>query len=1176
MIFAGRADDPAGVATTCRRAFGSASMLGRLSACLSCSLEVPEGANFCPSCGTPQRASSRFVGDEARRVVTVLFADLVGFTSLSEHRDPEQVKRLVDAVFEQLVADVEAYGGAVDKVLGDAIVALFGAPVAHEDDAERAVRAGLAMQATLRAIRTAQTSDAIEMRVGVNTGEVLVGTVAGTDYTAMGDVVNTAARLQQLAAAGAVYVGDPTRQLCSEAVRFRPLDDVKLRGRTQDTLVWEAVGIESAPLSRQWASDVEFVGRAAEKAMLRSIWSVVASGRSAIVTVAGEPGIGKSRLVYEALRELRQNRPGTLVIEGACAPYGESNVWWPVVGGLVTQLGFNRNGAPAEIRRRVAHVMGQIDDYSSDPSRRDEMVELVMHLLGQPSTLDALGPIATRDAVFAVIVQALRRRTARGPVVVWVDDIQWASPLLLELLESAARQLADAPLLIVTTERPSEQAPLKWPPTSDPVLTLHLALEALDDHESAALVGYAAGLDLTPAMVERISSRSGGNPLFLIELARMAGSGSSDDVGAELPGSMRALIAARLDELPASARAVVDNAAVLGNGGHVGSLRDFAKALQQDFEPADLEQLEAAGMLVIDGVIWRFRSDVVREVAYRTLTKQARAQRHAGVASYLAHAQPTELDARAHHAASAAELRTELGSVPGVVDDIALRAIELSADAAERWFHQGAHHRGLELIDRALALPDPPPEVQRRLLLLQSEGLVEIHDLRRARTVLLDLAERADAAGDRVTRGETFRLLGTIEQVEGDLVASRRELGRAVEIFRELGDDAYLAEALRARGYAEVFGGSLADAEWFLGEAEAIFTTIDDARGIAWVQQNRAWVSFLAGDHDQSKRRLDQAIVDFEAIGDRAGLNWSRGLLAYVHHFGRNTEEALELAALVLEEARNWGDHFAGALMLNLQASVNLWRGNIELAAELAEDALAGFRKVDDRFGMIQALSTLNRAYVGAGRFAEANRSVEEVLVLSNAFGAMAFPAIAAAGASMHLGLGGRAAELADEAVHRLDTTGANVDEGRVVLAFGRLLDGDVDGALAKLVEVDVEASPFALAARATALAIVGDREGALADVHAVEAMESVSYWDRSIAKIAGAVVASGDEAVRRHDELAAMVEQLDDVVVVAYAADVLQQLNGGGEDERLTRGAHPDLKIGGWRLVAELLTAGG
>ena len=334
------------------------------------------------------------------------------------------------------------------------------------------------------------------------------------------------------------------------------------------------------------------------------------------------------------------------------------------------------------------------------------------------------------------------------------------------------------------------------------------------------------------------------------------------------------------------------------------------------------------------------------------------------------------------------------------------------------------------------------------------------------------------------------------------------------------------------------------------------------------MHQNQAWVSFLSGDHAESNRRLQRAIEAFEVMGDRAGLAWSRGLLAYVYHFGRRTDEALELAAIVLEEARTWGDHWGASMMLNLQASINLWRGQATLATDLAEDALAGFRKIDDRFGIIQALSTLNRAYVATGRFADANRSVEEVLVLSDSFGAMAYPAIAAAGASMHLGRGALAAELADEAVNRLDTTGANVEEGRVVHAFGRLLDGDVDGALAKLIEVNVEVSPFALAARATALAIIGDHEAALADVVAVEAMDSVSYWDQAIAQVAGAVAASGDEAVRRRGELQSLIDCVDDVVVASYAADVLRRLQTDvGSPDGL-----PDLQIGGWRDVARLL----
>ncbi|MEO6571298.1 MAG: adenylate/guanylate cyclase domain-containing protein, partial [Ilumatobacteraceae bacterium] len=713
--------------------------------CSSCAQPLPEGARFCPSCGTPQFTGRDAPGDEERRVVSVLFADLVGFTALSEHRDPERVKRMIDEVFEQLLGVIETHGGVVDKVLGDAIIALFGAPIAHEDDADRAVRAGLAMQDVLRVFRQQHPDDPIELRVGVNTGEVLVGTVAGTDYTAMGDVVNTAARLQQLAVAGSVYIGDPTRQLASPAIRFRALDAVRLRGRTQDTRVWEALEVVSSPTSRHWVSDVPFVGRTTELSMLRSVASIVASERSAIVAVSGEAGIGKSRLVHEAVEAFVRDHPTTLVIEGSCAPYGESNVWWPVAGALLTRLGFDRGGTPDEVRRRVTRRLRGVELFEAGSSKHTRMVELVLHLLGQPSGLDALGPIATRDAVFAGMVAALQRRTVHGPVVVWVDDVQWAAPLLLELLESVARQVVSSPVLIITTHRPDEQSPLTWPPASDPALTLHLSLEALDDAESARLVGYASGRDLPPDVVERVSSRSGGNPLFLIELARLAGGDATDSD--DLPGSLRALIASRLDQLSPSQRSMLDNAAVLGNSGRITSLRNFSAALGQHYDVDDIAVLHDSGLLVVDGQHWRFRSDVVREVAYHTLTKLARAQRHAGIVRHLMEFEPSEIDRIAHHAASAAELRDELGPIVAVPDDIARLAVSCLMESARRWFDQGAHRFGLQLIERALALPEQAPAEHRALLLLQVEALVESHDLAEARSLIADLAKRSEEAG---------------------------------------------------------------------------------------------------------------------------------------------------------------------------------------------------------------------------------------------------------------------------------------------------------------------------------------------------------------------------------------------------------------------------------------------
>lgn len=1141
-------------------------------ACHACSEPVPVGARFCPSCGVSQIAVPEKATDDERRVVTVLFADIVGFTKMSERRDPEQVKRLIDSVFERLVTVVEDHGGSVDKVLGDAIVALFGAPVAHEDDAERAVRAGLAMQAVLADVRAEHPADSVEMRIGVNTGEVLVGTLAGTDYTAMGDVVNTASRLQDLAPTGSVLVGDETFQLCSSAVRFCEFEAVQLRGRDQALTVWLAEGIDTGAPTRRWASDVAFVGRRAELGMLAAVTSTVLAGRGAIVAVSGEPGIGKSRLVSETMRPLLAAHPDALVLEGACAPYGEPNVWWPLAGGILRDIGLDRSGTPDEVRERIRRRLPQLvaieDPVGGTIPDIGQRIELVMHLLGQPSAFDELGPAAIRDAVVTRIVHVLRRRAQRTPVIIWLDDLQWAAPILLDLLETLARQLAGLPVLTVVTYRPFDDPDTEWPPSIDPALTLHLRLEPLGDHDSQALVAEAAGRDLNTDTVQRIIARSGGNPLFLIELARLAADGHGPE--GEMPGSLRALIAARLDQLTVTQRAMLDNAAIIGNQGRVSSLRRFATELGQTFDPADLDALVDEGLLVRERASWRFRSDVVREVAYHTLTKQARATRHAGVARYLAAYEPGAIDRRAHHSASAAELQAELGTIPDVPADIVDEAVRLLGEAGQRWNHQGAHRRALHVIERALSLHGEGDPVDRDLRLQHVETLANLRVGRRARVLTHELLHDAVAAGDRVVQGEALRVLGTIEQADGDLVAARRELGEAVGIFRELGDRARLAEALRARGFAEVFGGSLADAEWFLGEAESLFAESGNRRGHAWVQQHQAWVSFLSGDHDRSERRLRSAVATFEELGDREGRSWSLGLLAYVHHFGRRNDLALELADEVLTDARRWGDEWGAAMMLNLQAAIHLWRDDIDEARALAERALAAFRRIDDRFGTIQVLATISRASAALGRFADVERTVEEVLALSDSFGELAYPSLAAAGAALHVGNGRRAVDHASNAIGRLDTTGANVDEGRVALSFGHLLGGDADAALATLLEVDVEASPFALAARATASALVGDRSAALADVRAVEALvdagREVSYWDRSIAAIAGAAAATGDEAVSRAAAVREIVRDVEDVVVTNYAASVLQRL--GHECDAPIR----SVLIGGWADVAARL----
>jgi class 3 adenylate cyclase/tetratricopeptide (TPR) repeat protein len=1103
---------------------------------------------------------------EERRVVTVLFADLVGFTTLAEHRDPEQVKRLIDAAFVRLVADVEAFGGRVDKLLGDALVVMFGAPIAHEDDPERAVRAGLQMQQTLAAF-AADQDDLVDMalRVGINTGEVLVGTVARTDYTAMGDVVNTASRLQGLAPPGAVVVGDATRVLCSDAIRFEQLPSTQLRGRDQIETVWRAIGVDAPASSRRRRVEVPFVGRIVERTILDAVTRHVAAGRGAVVSLVGEPGIGKSRLVDEVIAEFTSISDNVGVFDGACAPYGEVNVWWPLASAIASRFGIRAGAPPDEIRSLALAKVSSIPGlHVESPDVRRE-IEVLLHVLGHPSELDDVDPVGQRDAVVDAVVTMLRRRTTVGPVVLWIDDLQWSHAPLRQLLTTIARSASDLPLLVVTAHRSGHD--LEWPPAIERSFVLQLPLGPLDQHESSLLVGELVDKRSTPDLVQELYDRSGGNPLFLSELALLAARDDTDDV--QLPGSLRALIAARLDQLTPGCRAIVDNAAVLGTESYVNALQEFASAMGQRFDPADLDELVADGLLEVDGSWWRFRSDVVREVAYQTLTKQARAQRHAGVANVMGSEAKAPVEALAHHAATAAELLGELGSVPGVNPGIRPRAVELLGQAADASYAVGAFRRGVTFSRRALALVGDDPALRRPILLRHATGLVELRTLDEARAVLAELLEAAERDGDQVAEGEAWRLLGSADQLDGDLVNARVKLGRAVDIFRELGDEVHLAAALRARGFSEVLGGSLHDARWFLGEADAVYASLGDERGRAWVEQNRAWVAFLSGDNAAAEAQLDHSIATFEQLGDQQGANLARGLLAFVRYFERRFDEAEALAQEIAVEARRWGDDWGYSMMQVLGANLRLWTGRLQEAAQYAERALVGFRRLGDRFGILQALGPLNRARVALGRTADAERGVEEVLALSDMFGSLAFASVSAAGVEMHLGNGPRAVELAGESVERMDVTGVDLDETRVVLALGLCLSDRADEALARLLDVDVERLPFALAARATAHAMVGDDQAALADADAVEDVEGASYFDRVLAGVVGSAAAArsgAPDAPQRATAVAALAEACGDVVMGALARVTALRIAGDVV-------ADPPVLSNGWTCVAERIT---
>src|SRR3954454_16369419 len=350
--------------------------------CPSCSSEVPAGARFCSSCG-----HALFAPADERRVVSMLFGDLVGFTSLSEQLDPEHVKNIVDRCFERLAADITAFGGRVDKIVGDAIVALFGAPVAHEDDGERAVRAALQMQRSIAGMADQLGFD-VRLRIGVNTGEVLVGALrAGGDYTAMGDVVNVASRLQTIAAPGQVIVGADTYAATSDVMRYEALGPLQARGREEPVEAWRAVEALAPPGYRPLRARPPLIGRDAEIGLLHHALRTSAPRRRAgLVLLLGEAGVGKSRLAEE-LAERATNDHGAVLLEARCVPYGEGDVSWPLAEAVRQACGVAANEHIDVVTDRCGAASLAVTGLDPDSPDAVRTHDALAYVLGDPDAL---------------------------------------------------------------------------------------------------------------------------------------------------------------------------------------------------------------------------------------------------------------------------------------------------------------------------------------------------------------------------------------------------------------------------------------------------------------------------------------------------------------------------------------------------------------------------------------------------------------------------------------------------------------------------------------------------------------------------------------------------------------------------------------------------------------------
>ena len=710
--------------------------------CASCGAENPERAKFCLECGAQLGAAEP--SGEVRKTVTIVFCDVTGSTALGESTDPEAVRALLARYFNSMREIIEAHGGSVEKFIGDAVMAVFGVPVLHEDDALRAVRAALEMREALPAL-------GVQARIGVNTGEVVTGTA---ERLATGDAVNVAARLEQAAPPGEVLLGMETVQLAGDAVEVEPVEPIQLKGKAKPVPAYRLLALTGREAAER-RLEGSFVGRERERRLLTEAFDLAVSDRAChLFTMLGVAGVGKSRLAAEFLRGV-----DATVVRGRCLSYGDGITYWPVVE-VVKQLRPEERELPPTVARPLRVLLG-----GDEPSTTDEIAFAVRKLLEEAAS-------------------------ERPLVVVW-DDLHWAEPTFLDLVEHVADWSRDAPILLLCMARPEllDGRP-GW--AGGKLHATTVLVEPLGREACEALLDEL-GADLDPAVRSKVLASADGNPLFVEEMAAMVRDSPTAEV--QVPPTISALLSARLDQLAAPERAALACGSVEGSVFH----RAAVEAL--DGDPAQLMALVRKELVrpdkgtLPDDDAFRFRHILIRDAAYEALPKSTRAQLHQRFAGWLERRAPglVELDEIVgYHLERSTRYRLELGPLTEHELDVAERAAERLQVAGERALLRGDVRASANLLGRGLALLPPETRaLEREWKLIRS--LMESGELGRARELAHEQATRAAAEGDR--RGELYgrlalsfvTFLGAPEDQSMD--ALRQLVAEARAEFEATGDE---------------------------------------------------------------------------------------------------------------------------------------------------------------------------------------------------------------------------------------------------------------------------------------------------------------------------------------------------------------------------------------------------
>jgi class 3 adenylate cyclase/tetratricopeptide (TPR) repeat protein len=790
---------------------------------------------------------------EARKVVTVLFTDVTGSTVLGQELDPESLLRIMSRYFEEMKSVVERHGGTVEKFAGDAVLAVFGVPRLHEDDALRAVRAGIEMQQALEGLNEEFERTwgvRIETRTGVNTGEVMAGAPGRGESLVIGDAVNVAARLEQAARPGEILLGEATYRLARDAVVAEGIAPLTLKGIARPVPAWRLLQV--VPGAPGWTRrlDSPLVGRDRE---LGALWETfnrsVQAGACELVSVMGPAGVGKSRLASEFISDVAAR---ATVVMGRCLPYGEGITFWPIIEVLRHAAGVNERDSSEHARAKISQLLPPTDESA-----------LVLDRLA--ALLDISERLPSVQETFWGVRKLFEGLAQRRPLVVVFDDLQWAEPTLLDLLEYLAASIRSAPVQMVCLARPeildSRPGWMGGERDNASVITLEPLGESDIDGLIRNLVG---GTELPSEAREHIAQVAEGNPLFIEEILRMlvddgllqTGDGrwkvAQDLSHISIPPTIHALLTARLDRLDADERAVIERASIVGRtfwwaavsalspeelrpeiGGHLQAL------MRKELIRPDLSSLKEEDA-------YQFAHILVRDAAYRAIPKSVRAELHERLAEWIE--LRTKLGAAeyeeilGYHLEQAYRLLLELGTVRQRIEPLGRRAAAPLASAGGRAFTRGDMPAAVNLLSRAASLL--PEDDSKRLDLMPqlAFALMETGDFARLQAVVAEMSEAATASANSGLQAHVLILglwIRLFTNPEGWAEVAEREATRAIGAFQEIGDERGLARGWSLLGLVHSMRAQFGRAEkaWEQAAAHAHLAQEhrDELESLSWI-----------------------------------------------------------------------------------------------------------------------------------------------------------------------------------------------------------------------------------------------------------------------------------------------------------------------------------------------------